>query len=84
MADRPHDVVYSAERIAARVGELGRDISAAYSVEDRLLVLGLLKGSFIFMADLVRALTSPVAPWTKPSVTRARASCSAGRWRRFS
>jgi hypoxanthine phosphoribosyltransferase len=59
MADRPHDVVYSAERIAARVGELGRDISAAYSVEDRLLVLGLLKGSFIFMADLVRALTLP-------------------------
>ncbi|HET9948243.1 MAG TPA: hypoxanthine phosphoribosyltransferase, partial [Longimicrobiales bacterium] len=35
-------------------------ISAAYAPEERLLVLGLLKGSFVFLADLVRALRIPL------------------------
>lgn len=52
-------VVFGAEQIAARVRELGREISATYHERDRLLVLGLLKGSFIFMADLVRAIAIP-------------------------
>jgi hypoxanthine phosphoribosyltransferase len=52
-------IVYSEERIAERVRELAAEISAAYTPTDRLLVLGLLKGSFIFMADLVRAITVP-------------------------
>jgi len=55
----PQRVVFSAEEIAQRVRELGTEISAAYGEEDRLLVLGLLKGSFIFMADLVRAISLP-------------------------
>jgi hypoxanthine phosphoribosyltransferase len=41
------------------VRELAAEISGAYGEKDRLLVLGLLKGSFIFMADLVRAITVP-------------------------
>jgi hypoxanthine phosphoribosyltransferase len=45
--------------IARRVGELGREISAAYPDGD-LLVLGLLKGSFIFLSDLVRQITRPL------------------------
>ncbi len=45
--------VLSAEQIATRVAELGREIDAHYSSGD-LLVLGLLKGSFIFLGDLVR------------------------------
>lgn len=52
-------VVFSTEQIAARVHELAAEISATYGIHDRLLVLGLLKGSFIFMADLVRAITTP-------------------------
>jgi hypoxanthine phosphoribosyltransferase len=55
----PH-VVYSAEEIAVRVADLGREISDAYPADEPLLLLGLLKGSFIFMADLVRRLTRPV------------------------
>lgn len=55
----PQRVVFSAEQIAARVRELGAEISGTYTAEDRLLVLGLLKGSFIFMADLVRAISLP-------------------------
>ena len=42
------------------MAELGRDISACYGPEDDLLVLGLLKGSFIFLADLVRRIECPL------------------------
>jgi hypoxanthine phosphoribosyltransferase len=44
-------IVYDAETIARRVRELGAEIGAAYPDGD-LLVLGLLKGSFIFLSDL--------------------------------
>jgi hypoxanthine phosphoribosyltransferase len=51
--------VFSAKKIAARVEELGRDINAHYQTGD-LLVLGLLKGSFIFLGDLVRNIRRPL------------------------
>lgn len=51
---RVRSVVYSAERIQGRVRELAAEITAHYGPGDDLLVLGLLKGSFIFVADLVR------------------------------
>src|SRR6185503_12985985 len=41
--------------IAARVHALGREITEAYP-DGPLLVLGLLKGSFIFVSDLVRSI----------------------------
>jgi hypoxanthine phosphoribosyltransferase len=53
-------VVFSADEIASRISELGREISDAYSASDRLLMLGLLKGSVLFMADLVRAIDLPL------------------------
>ncbi len=52
-------VVYTADDIARRVRELGEEISAAYPDGD-LLVLGLLKGSFIFVSDLVRQIRRPL------------------------
>lgn len=52
-------IVYDEETIAARVRELGREITAYYPEGD-LLVLGLLKGSFIFLGDLVRQIQRPV------------------------
>jgi hypoxanthine phosphoribosyltransferase len=51
--------VYSADEIARRVHELGAEITAAYPNGD-LLVLGLLKGSFIFVSDLVRQVRRPL------------------------
>jgi hypoxanthine phosphoribosyltransferase len=53
-------VVYSAQEIRERVVELGAEISAAYTESDRLLVVGLLKGSCIFLADLVREIALPL------------------------
>jgi hypoxanthine phosphoribosyltransferase len=52
-------VVFGPEEIAARVRELGHAIDAHYPEGD-LLVLGLLKGSFIFVADLVRNIPRPL------------------------
>ena len=52
-------VAFDAETIATRVAELGRAITAAYPEGD-LLVLGLLKGSFIFLSDLVRQIERPI------------------------
>lgn len=52
-------VVFDADTIAARVAALGRDITAAYP-DGELLVLGLLKGSFIFLSDLVRRIERPL------------------------
>lgn len=53
-------IVYSEEEIARRVQEMGRAITDAYEPDDRLLILGLLKGSFIFLADLVRSIDLPL------------------------
>ncbi len=53
-------VMISAEEIQAKVKELGAQIDAHYSHSDKELVLiGLLRGSVIFMADLCRAISKP-------------------------
>src|SRR5438552_16040761 len=52
-------IVFDEETIARRVGELGQEITAAYP-DGELLVLGLLKGSFIFLSDLVREIKRPL------------------------
>jgi hypoxanthine phosphoribosyltransferase len=49
----------SAETIAARVAELGREI--AHDIPPGpLTVVGVLRGAFVFMADLVRAIPRPL------------------------
>ena len=54
------DEMISAKSIAARVEGLARDIAEHYADTDKLVVVGLLRGSFIFIADLVRELDLPV------------------------
>lgn len=53
------EVLCSEEQIASRLKELGAQISKDYEGKN-LLVVSLLKGSFIFCADLVRNITVPV------------------------
>ena len=60
MRDPAPSVVYDAETIAQRVEAVAREIEAVYDDADRLLMVGVLKGSWVFMADLVRALRVPV------------------------
>jgi len=47
------------EKIKRRVEQLAQEISSAY-LDQEVMVVGVLKGAFIFMADLVRGLTIPV------------------------
>jgi hypoxanthine phosphoribosyltransferase len=52
-------IAFQPEDIRRRVQELGKEIGAAYP-DGKLLVLGLLKGSFVFVADLVREVPRPL------------------------
>jgi len=52
-------IAFDETTIQRRVQELGAEITAAYPDGD-LLVLGLLKGSFVFLADLVRQIQLPL------------------------
>jgi hypoxanthine phosphoribosyltransferase len=51
-------ILYSREVIDRKVKELAAQISRDFSGKD-LVVVGVLKGSFMFMADLIRAMTIP-------------------------
>lgn len=53
------EVLFSAEQVAARVAELGERIADDFAGSNPLVV-GVLKGSAIFVADLVRAIEAPV------------------------
>ncbi|MDJ0859345.1 MAG: hypoxanthine phosphoribosyltransferase [Dinoroseobacter sp.] len=54
------DKMISAKMIAARVEALARDIETSFKDTDKLMVVGLLRGSFVFIADLVRELSLPL------------------------
>ena len=56
----PFAELISAEAIAARVAELGAQITAEYRDKPDVVVIGVLKGSVIFLADLVRYIALPV------------------------
>ena len=53
-------VLLSEEEIHSRVAELGKQITQRYVGED-IVCIGVLKGCFIFMADLVRCIDLPAA-----------------------
>jgi hypoxanthine phosphoribosyltransferase len=54
-------VLIDADTIQQRVRELAAQIDRDYAGAPRLLLVGVLKGAFIFLADLCRALTIPHA-----------------------
>eukprot|EP01104_Vermistella_antarctica_P001349 TRINITY_DN113_c0_g2_i3.p1 TRINITY_DN113_c0_g2~~TRINITY_DN113_c0_g2_i3.p1 ORF type:complete len:194 (-),score=42.19 TRINITY_DN113_c0_g2_i3:90-671(-) len=58
--NRIDSVLFSQEQIEQRVIELAADLNEKYADAKRqLVIVGVLKGCFIFMADLVRRLTVP-------------------------
>lgn len=54
------EILYSAEQIRNRVAELGAEITREYEGKDLVLV-GVLKGSVVFLGDLMRQIDLPVA-----------------------
>ena len=59
---KPYSVetLISEKDIKKRITELGKDINHFYKDTTKLLVVGLLRGSFVFIADLARELKIPV------------------------
>jgi len=57
MIGKEHAVLLSEETIQSRVKELGRIISADYAGVEEVLLIGVLRGCFIFLADLSRCIT---------------------------
>jgi hypoxanthine phosphoribosyltransferase len=52
-------ILYSAGEIAEKVSSLGREITQAYQGTE-LYIIGILKGGFMFMSDLVRCIDLPL------------------------
>lgn len=52
-------IIVSEEQIKQRIGELANQISKDYEGIDRIYLIGILKGAFIFLADLSRMLQAP-------------------------
>ena len=59
MTEITPEVLISEEQIHNKVVELAARLSADYADVDDLILVGILKGSFIFLSDLSRALTIP-------------------------
>lgn len=53
------EVLYDREELKKKVAEMGRQITEEYQGRE-LLVVGILKGAFIFMADLIREIEIPM------------------------
>lgn len=53
------EVLLTEEMLAARVAELGAQITRDYA-DKEILAIGILKGAIVFMADLIRAIDRPV------------------------
>ena len=55
------EVLISEATVRRRVGELAREIDRDYADSDRLIAIGVLKGSVFFLVDLLKQVTLPVA-----------------------
>ncbi len=53
-------ILFTKEEIKARIEEMGKQITEDYKDAKSLLVIGILKGSCVFYADLIRELDLPV------------------------
>ena len=54
------DILISETEIKARINHLAKEITHHFKDTEKLVVIGLLRGSFIFIADLVRCLNLPL------------------------
>lgn len=60
MINDVESVLLSEEKLAKRIAEIGAEITADYAGKE-ILMIGVLRGAVIFMADLARSIKVPVA-----------------------
>ena len=72
MRDDIKEVYFTEEQLHEKVAELGARITEDYRDKNPLIV-SVLKGSYVFMADLTRAIDTPcnVDLWSYPATARA-------------
>tara|TARA_A100001037_G_scaffold288605_1_gene299445 strand:- start:176 stop:703 length:528 start_codon:yes stop_codon:yes gene_type:complete len=58
-ADDPTDILLSSDQIRDRIEALGLQISSDYAQSESLILVGVLTGSFVFLADLIRRISTP-------------------------
>ena len=58
-ADDPTDILLSSDQIRDRIEALGLQISSDYTQSESLVLVGVLTGSFVFLADLIRRISIP-------------------------
>jgi hypoxanthine phosphoribosyltransferase len=56
MPDLAPNVLLSAEQVQARIAALAREIADAYPKDEGLHLVAILKGAFLFLGDLIRAM----------------------------
>jgi hypoxanthine phosphoribosyltransferase len=61
MSDSQPKLLISEERIQKRVAELGAAIDRDYAEARRVHMIGILKGAYVFLSDLARAVSKPVS-----------------------
>ena len=76
LPDAVDRVLLDQDTIAGRVEELAAQISQDYAGVDNLVLVGVLKGAFIFLADLTRKLTIKL----KPDKAQHRSRCTGSIW----
>ncbi|MFO1472325.1 MAG: hypoxanthine phosphoribosyltransferase [Turneriella sp.] len=59
-AYEPIPPLISRDALQSRIAELGKQITADYAGKNHVKVIGALRGCFVFMADLIRAIEMPV------------------------
>ena len=59
MGERDQSLLHDADSVQKRVQSLAQQIDADSQGVDELVVIGVLEGSFVFVADLVRAMRTP-------------------------
>jgi hypoxanthine phosphoribosyltransferase len=60
LANDIQSVLYTEEQLRERVKEMGAQITRDYQGKDKILLVSVLRGSYIFMADLSRAIDLPL------------------------
>jgi hypoxanthine phosphoribosyltransferase len=54
------NIIIKEEELKKRVKELGKEITLDYSPDDDIIMIGILRGAILFMADLAREIKLPV------------------------
>ncbi|MBM7623869.1 hypoxanthine phosphoribosyltransferase [Sporohalobacter salinus] len=60
LADKIDEILVTEDELAERIAEMGAEITADYDDDDDIVMVGVLRGGIVFMADLARHVKLPV------------------------